>query len=165
MKIKKIAIIGLLSVLIIPSLAFAIDFKAAENLHVRLHLGDARRTLPGLPGGYDLIFHDPFSPLKNTECWTAQFFHLLREQVTPQGLLLTYSESKAVRAGLRDAGWVVGSSPATPPHRGGTMASPDAAMRPEPVPVEGFAFQDNETLTRTGREIRAAREARVRGEN
>jgi len=137
----------------------------ADLLEVQLIFGDARRTLSTLSGPYDLIFHDPFSPLKNTECWTVEFFHLLRGLIHPRGLLLTYSESKAVRAGLREAGWQVGASPACPPHRGGTMASPDAAMIPEPVYVEGFAFQDNATLSRTGREIRAAREARVRGEN
>ena len=58
-----------------PDDPLILSLKAAEiyrppNATVTLHLGDLRETLPGLPGPYDVIFHDPFSPLKNTEAWT-----------------------------------------------------------------------------------------------
>ncbi|MCC5843745.1 MAG: hypothetical protein JJU05_05780 [Verrucomicrobia bacterium] len=141
-----------------------------EDRHCRItrYDGDLRRSLPDLTEPYDLIFHDPFSPLKNTECWTLDVFRLLFARLKPDGLLLTYSESAAVRAGLLQAGSHIGATPAVPPHRGGTMASPDPAALPHPVdPVpfriypKNIPFRDP-ALTDTGHAIRARREAEVR---
>lgn len=136
-----------------------------DDLEVRLHPGDARRTLAGLPGPYDVVFHDPFSPLKNTECWTVEFFSLLRERLASGGILCTYSESRAVRAGLQAAGFLVGPSPAAPPHRGGTLAALEPGSLTQVLEEEkARPFHDNTEKTLSGKEIRSRREADVRAD-
>lgn len=128
---------------------------------VRLHPGDARQSLLPLTGPYDLIFHDPFSPLKNTECWTVAFFRRLADRLHPAGLLLTYSEARAVRAGLAEAGLTVGATPPQPPHRGGTAAACTAALIAQPLHTDAVPYRDP-LLKDGGKEIRARREAEVR---
>ncbi len=126
---------------------------------VTLHLGDARQRIQQLPGPWDLIFHDPFSPLRNTECWTADFFALLRARSTPESVLLSYSQSLIVRAGLNAAGWRVTHTPAHPPHRGGILAVPDASA----PPPETLPWRDP-CLNLDSRSIRAHRESLLRAQ-
>ena len=135
-----------------------------DTASVRLFLGDLRRVLDQLDGPYDLVFHDPFSPLKNTECWTMDLFRALRDRMADDGLLLTYSEARAVRSGFHLAGFHVGATPARPPHRGGTIASPSPfpdAFPPDAPEVTAEPYRDPD-LDLDGREIRSRREARVR---
>jgi uncharacterized protein len=135
---------------------------------IHLHWGDLRQTLPLLAGPYDLIFHDPFSPLKNTEAWTVEVFAMQRALLAPEGLWLSYAEARAVRAGLLQAGWYVGTSPARPPHRGGTIAA--ACQKDLPCPLNDADIKDLEKTTAyhdleqtaTSHEIRSKREASVR---
>lgn len=129
---------------------------------VALHLGDLRRTLPTLEGPYDIVFHDPFSPLKNTECWTVELFRRIRDRMRPDGVLATYSESIVVRAGLREAGLHVAPSPAFPPYRGGTLASPSPDMIGVPLPPLDTVPYSDPDLTDDARDIRSRREAEVR---
>lgn len=140
----------------------------APGVEVFRRDGDLRKTLPGLGGSYDLIFHDPFSPMKNTECWTRDLFRLLYARLSPDGLLLTYSESAAVRAGLLQAGFRIGQSPAVPPHRGGTVAAGPEAGLDDPIDPAAFAlfpknipFRDPD-LRDKAQTIRSRREAEVR---
>ncbi|MEX2606136.1 MAG: MnmC family methyltransferase [Kiritimatiellia bacterium] len=135
---------------------------ARPRRQVHLHLGDLRDLLAELPGPYDLIFHDPFSPLKNTECWTVDVFIRLKERLKPDGALLTYSESGVVRASLQQAGFVIGATPALPPHRGGTIATPDPALPDHPLPPQTHLPYREPFPDATARDIRSAREARVR---
>lgn len=132
------------------------------NREVHLHLGDLRDLLADLPGPYDLIFHDPFSPLKNTECWTVEFFTRLRARLKADGALLTYSQSGVVRAALEQAGYHIGSTPAVPPHRGGTIATLDPALLDLPLPPQTHLPYREPHTHATPRDIRSAREANVR---
>lgn len=131
---------------------------------VQLHPGDLRQTLQHLPGPYDVIFHDPFSPLKNTEAWTVEVFRLLKENAAPDGLLATYSESTLVRSALAEAGWQVGASEAVPPHRGGTVAALDKQKLEHPLDPVAFHAEPyrDPGLNRNGKQIRSQREAVVR---
>lgn len=131
---------------------------------VTLHLGDLRQTLPRLDGHYDVIFHDPFSPLKNTEAWTVEVFGLLFQKLAPKGILATYSESSVVRSAMREAGFQVGESKAVPPHRGGTVGvrpgqSLDVPLHPETFHTEPYRDPD---LCWDGKRIRSERERVVR---
>lgn len=137
-------------------------------VQVTRHDGDLRQGLTHMEGPWDVVFHDPFSPLKNTECWTLDLFRLFFQKLSPDGLLLTYSESAAVRAGLLQAGFLIGTSPAVPPHRGGTLAAraPHQLTHPlDPSPFQIFPknvpFRD-QALADSGHSIRARREASVR---
>lgn len=93
----------------------------------------------GLPAAVDLIFHDPFSPRRVCELWTLEIFQRYFRALTPcNGRVLTYSSANAVRAALRDSGFVIYQ---TPPlgrkHRGGLcgiagsqLADPDGGLTP-----------------------------------
>lgn len=125
---------------------------------VRIHFGDARQTLQTLRDPYDLIFHDPFSPLRNSECWTVEIFRELYRLLTPQGALLTYSQSKMVRMAMHEAGFIVQDSPALPPHRGGTLAQKHGVGLPVTPTIP---FRDP-GLNASGHDIRSRREAELR---
>jgi chorismate dehydratase len=131
---------------------------------VQLHMGDLRQTLQRLSGPYDVIFHDPFSPLKNTEAWTVEVFRLLKEKTAPDGLLATYSESTLVRSALAEAGWQVGTSEAVPPHRSGTLAALDKQQLTHPLNPDSFKTEPyrDPDFTWNGKRIRSEREAVVR---
>jgi len=131
---------------------------------VTLHLGDLRQTLQDLTGPFDVIFHDPFSPLKNTEAWTVEVFQLLRKVSASNALMATYSESTLVRSAMAEAGWWVGESKAAPPHRGGTVGAIqkgelEHALEPEGFQTEPYRDPD---LNWTGKRIRSERERVVR---
>ena len=138
------------------------------GIQVHLHMGDARVRILTRPGPYDLIFHDPFSPMKNTECWTVEFFQTLRQRLHPDGMLLTYAQARAVRAGLLQAGFSIGEPPAAPPHRPGTLAVPAPQPAPYPIdpapflsPPHNIAYHDPQ-LRDDPKSIRARRETAVR---
>lgn len=129
------------------------------------HVGDLRQTLRHIPPGLHLIFHDPFQPLHNTEAWTVEVFRLQAERLHPRGLWLTYSQSRIVRAGLREAGFHPGDTPAGASRRGGTAAAldPDLLAHPLAPPPEGWGepFRDPDLRDSPAR-IRSRREAATR---
>lgn len=135
----------------------------------RFHLADLRDWIRERIEPLDLIYHDPFSPMKNTEAWTVELFAEYHRVLSPDGMLLTYSESTAVRAGLARAGFAVSPTPATSPHRGGTAAARDPALLASPFPPGHFSqppasvcYHDPD-FKDTAQAIRRRREAEVRG--
>jgi hypothetical protein len=53
----------------------------------------------------DIIYHDAFSPTRQSELWTQQLFEQYRRVLKPDGgLMITYSASAAIRNGLLAAG-------------------------------------------------------------
>lgn len=90
---------------------------------IRLVPGDLRATLPALAGPFDLIFHDPFSPAKCPELWTADIFQIYMRLLDPVvGRLVTYSSAAAVRGALRDLGFQILRTRAVGGKTGGTLA-------------------------------------------
>ncbi len=97
-----------------------------DNQKLSLRMGDARIVLGSneISGQkFDAVFLDPFSPQKNPELWTLEFFRLLFRLLNENGLVLTYSSALPVRAGLLRAGFFVGQTPAFGRKRGGTLAA------------------------------------------
>ena len=97
-----------------------------ENQKLTLRIGDARSVLSShvISGQkYDAVFLDPFSPHKNPELWTVEFFRLLFRLLNENGLILTYSSALPVRAGFLRAGFFVGQTPAFGRKRSGTLAA------------------------------------------
>ncbi|WFB34308.1 MnmC family methyltransferase [Kiritimatiellota bacterium B12222] len=129
-----------------------------ETKRVDLHLGDVRQTIQHLQGPYDLIFHDPFSPNRNSECWTVDLFAHFFQRLKPDGALLTYSQSKMVRMALQEAGFIVQDTHAPSPHRGGTIA----LKQGEGLILESTPPFRDPTLSASGHDIRSQREAEVR---
>ena len=85
------------------------------GLRWRLHLGDARGSLEGVPRA-DLVFFDPFSPASNPEMWTEAVLARVREGCRQDGegaLLLTYSAATPTRVTLLLAGFYGGAGLST----------------------------------------------------
>ena len=56
---------------------------------------------------FDVIYFDAFSPVAQPEIWTENIFRKLREMLTANGILLTYSSKGSVKRALRAAGFKV----------------------------------------------------------
>ncbi|MBL7664489.1 MAG: hypothetical protein JNM93_05105 [Bacteriovoracaceae bacterium] len=75
-------------------------------------IGDARTTLlefsqknPQIK--FDCIYQDAFSPKKNPDLWTKEWFELLKSVGHEETILSTYSSSTSIRANMIDAGWKI----------------------------------------------------------
>ena len=106
--------------------------------------GDARQTLASIPATqqFDLIFHDAFSPQRCPQLWSEEFLGQLSDRLAPEGRLLTYSRSAAVRASLQRAGLLLRSLLPAPGERegwsSGTMAVKPPWSRSKQVEGEGW---------------------------
>jgi tRNA U34 5-methylaminomethyl-2-thiouridine-forming methyltransferase MnmC len=111
--------------------AAATQIVETENLTLQLLVGDARQTINQVPTKWaDAIFLDPFSPPHCPQLWTIEFIQLLANCLKPDGYLVTYSSSAAVRAAMISAGLEIGAiSPI-----GRKSPSTIAAFGPTPLP-------------------------------
>ena len=86
-----------------------INFKTAESLFkLNFYINDARKSILQLNAQYDLIFLDAFTYTKAPHLWSAEFIAELYKRLSPNGALLTYSNSVLVRNTLLEAGFYVG---------------------------------------------------------
>ena len=69
---------------------------------------DAREVLKSDTNIYNYIFLDAFTPAKCPALWTLDFFKLLHSHLDDNGMILTYSNSAAVRNAFMQAGFWVG---------------------------------------------------------
>ncbi len=86
------------------------DLKASisKDFIFDLKIRDARRELLGDKNRYDFVFLDAFTPAKCPALWSLEFFKLLYEHLDENGMILTYSNSAAVRNAFIHAGFFVG---------------------------------------------------------
>ena len=97
---------------LVKELAASPDLRLErDSTCLKIVLGDAARTIRSLEGLFDVVFHDPFSPAKQHDLWSEEFFRLVPPLMAPGGVLATYSCAKKVRANLRAAGFVVTDGP------------------------------------------------------
>lgn len=75
-----------------------------------LKINDARKELKTDNQIYDYIFLDAFTPAKCPALWTVDFFKELHSHLNDNGMILTYSNSAAVRNAFLNAGFFVGKS-------------------------------------------------------
>ena len=82
------------------------DFFEDQFFNCRILWGDAREKIDVVPSAnkFDLIYLDGFSPQKCPQVWTVEFLSKVTEKLNPQGYLITYSSSAAVRKTLRNLG-------------------------------------------------------------
>ena len=98
----------------------------SPTLDLQLRLGDARQTLPPLVAqGWqaDAILFDPFSPTRCPQLWTVEFFTLVAQCLTDEGILATYSCAASVRTAMVLAGLHIRSSAGTGRHWPCTVAT------------------------------------------
>ena len=83
-----------------------------QNINGKILWGDARIRLQDLPDNmkFDLILHDAFSPSKCPQLWSEEFLNNLSQKLAPNGRIITYSCSAAIRGSLRRAGLQVNST-------------------------------------------------------
>ena len=74
-------------------------------------------TAVTLPGSYDLIYFDAFSPEKQPEMWTQERFEQLYRHALPGAVLTTYCAKGSVRRALQAAGFAVERLPGPPGKR------------------------------------------------
>ena len=82
------------------------DHFEDQFLKCKILWGDARKKIDIIPSDnkFDLIYLDGFSPQKCPQVWTIEFLSKVTEKLNPQGYLITYSSSAAVRKTLRNLG-------------------------------------------------------------
>lgn len=94
---------------------FAFDMEIIE--------GTLQGQIQKIHDDFDLIFHDPFSPKRAPELWTADIFGMYQKLLrNRKGAVLTYSSASAVRGGLREVGFEVRKTTALGGKSGGTIA-------------------------------------------
>ena len=86
------------------------DLKALKSLDIyfELKINDARLEIKSDASTYDFIFLDAFTPTKCPCLWTIDFFKLLYDHLSDDGMILTYSTSAAVRNAFINSGFYIG---------------------------------------------------------
>ncbi|PKL39135.1 MAG: hypothetical protein CVV44_09730 [Spirochaetae bacterium HGW-Spirochaetae-1] len=93
-------------------------------INISVLLGDARETILTVQHrSFDAVFHDPFSPSKNPELWSVEYFRHILGLMKGTAVLTTYSSAAQVRMAMLDAGFIVGKGPSMGRKREGTIAS------------------------------------------
>lgn len=123
-------------------LAMADRFESG-NVSIKLVWGDARSTITELSGKYEVVFLDAFSSQRNSELWTVDFFRRIKNIMSEDGVLLTYSVALPVRGGLLDAGFYVGDVSTKDGERQGTIAALSEEFIKSPIVEEELSLIKN----------------------
>ncbi|MCL2154312.1 MAG: MnmC family methyltransferase [Leptospirales bacterium] len=95
-----------------------------NEINLEILFGDARASIDKLKGKkFNAIFHDPFSPSKNPELWTVDFFHRLKDIMSDDAILTTYSSADHIRRAMIEAEIYIGIGPSVGKKREGTIAA------------------------------------------
>ena len=78
--------------------------KSGKCFEWEVLLGDAR-NVDLSKGSLRYIWQDAFSPKKNPELWTPEWFRHLRDASRADVCLVTYSVARVVKDSLTEAGW------------------------------------------------------------
>ncbi len=96
----------------------------ADGISVKILFGDGRDFIREMKGyRFDAVFQDPFSPSKNPEMWSVEYFTFIRELMSDEAVLTTYSSADQIRTALIEAGFYIGTGPSVGKKREGTLAS------------------------------------------
>lgn len=101
-------------------------------LDVQLIEGDVQQQIASVEGPYDAVFLDPFSPKRNPGPWKSGFLAALRERMSENAILSTYSSARRIRLALLRGGWQIGLGPAVGMKSSGTLACAGSAIPPLP---------------------------------
>lgn len=87
-----------------------IENKTYENPYYKLEcfIGDAIAYIQQFEDNFfDIVYQDAFSPKKNSELWSEEYFALLYKKISENGIVTTYSQSGFVRDNAKKAGFFV----------------------------------------------------------
>jgi tRNA U34 5-methylaminomethyl-2-thiouridine-forming methyltransferase MnmC len=111
-----------------------------DNLLINLITEDGRLSVKKLDILYDIIFLDPFSPAKNPELWSLDFFRLLYKVLDNNGVIVTYSSAMPVISAFKKAGFYTGKTPAVGRKAGGLIVSKNKDLIDIPLSSEEEYF-------------------------
>lgn len=140
-----------------------------EGCRIEIIWGDARHTAKKCTSTFDLIFLDAFTPQRNSELWTLDFFNILHPLVPAEGALITSCTATPVRAGFLLAGFFLGETAPAGRERGGTICTTTQTLIERPLPERerflmatrrGVPYRDP-SGTRTNKEILRTREFEI----
>lgn len=95
------------------------------GINILVKFGDAREIIQTLEAEtFDAVFQDPFSPSKNPELWSLEYFKKIYTLMKKTGILTTYSSANQIRRAMLEAGFYIGKGPSVGKKREGTVASP-----------------------------------------
>ena len=101
------------------------------NFTLEILFGDGRGFLKTMKGiEFDAVFQDPFSPSKNPEMWSVEYFGCIKNLMTEKAVLTTYSSADQIRRAMLEAGLIIGAGPSVGRKREGTIASKSAVFEP-----------------------------------
>jgi len=154
--------------------AYEKGFFQEDSYSVTILFGDARKKLQNLQNYlFNVVYQDPFSPAKNPELWTVEYFKEIKRLMLPNGRLTTYSSAPQVRRGLLEANLIVATAPSTGKKREGTIASPGKIFssdtiidreklfeepRSEPYHDENFSYTREKILNERTKRIKIFRD-------
>lgn len=79
-----------------------------KNIDIEVRIGDAKEMVKALGNdSFNIIYQDPFSPKKNPELWSLEFFTELYRIAKKDVVLTTYSSARVVRDNLVAAGFSI----------------------------------------------------------
>lgn len=99
-----------------------------KDLSITPHFQDARISVKSLDKRYDIIFLDAFTPAKLPTLWSLEFFNELYRLISNDGMLVTYSNSAAVRHAMLESGFYVGKIYDKNNRASGTCASKNSDL-------------------------------------
>ena len=74
------------------------------GLDARVHLGDARETVPAWEGRVDAWFLDGFAPARNPAPWEPPLLRAVAARLAPGGVASSFTAAGHVRRALAEAG-------------------------------------------------------------
>ncbi|MFA7658208.1 MAG: MnmC family methyltransferase [Candidatus Gastranaerophilaceae bacterium] len=80
------------------------------KIDLNFYENDARAFIQSTTNKYNFIFLDAFTPAKCPALWTIDFFRELYAKLEEDGMVLTYSNSAAVRNAFLENGFYVGKT-------------------------------------------------------
>ena len=97
------------------------------------HCGDARKFVKSALCSYDIVFLDAFTPLKLPTLWSEEFFAHLYNIMNSDSILVTYSNSVAIRHAMKKAGFFIGKNFDKNKRQCGTIASKNTNFIEHPL--------------------------------
>ncbi len=104
--------------------AYDTEMYSGDSFTIRVLFGDARDTIRTIQDeSCNAVFHDPFSPAKNPELWSVDFFRELYRVVRDDAIITTYSRASQVRSAFFEAGFFIGENRSPELKKNGTVAA------------------------------------------
>lgn len=104
--------------------AYAEGEGLLDNITLKILFGDGRGFIRDMKNvKFHAVFQDPFSPSKNPEMWSVEYFTCIKNLMAERAVLTTYSSADQIRMAMIEAGFVTGAGPSVGRKREGTIAS------------------------------------------